>query len=78
MSRKITTFGTVARRAIAGVTLALGSFFILAAPTGVAFAVNEQIVAVLDGEPITETDVGQRLKSPTPMSRRFTRQWRNA
>lgn len=62
MSQKITTLGTVAMRAIAGATFALGSVFILAATTGIAFAENEQIVAEVNGEPITAADVERRLK----------------
>jgi peptidyl-prolyl cis-trans isomerase SurA len=62
MAHKITTLGTVAMRAIAGVTLALGSVFMLATTTGTVVAEVEQIVAEVNGEPITASDVERRLK----------------
>jgi parvulin-like peptidyl-prolyl isomerase len=62
MPQDVTTVRTIARRAIAGATFMVGALFVLAAPTGVAFAADEQIVAVVDGEPITAADVEQRTR----------------
>jgi peptidyl-prolyl cis-trans isomerase SurA len=62
MSHTVTTMGARTARAIAAATLVLGSVFIVAATTRAAVAAAEQIRVLVNGEPITEDDVTQRLK----------------
>jgi peptidyl-prolyl cis-trans isomerase SurA len=62
MSQRISTSVAVPRRAIVVAALVLGSVVTLAAATSVTSAEDEKIVADVDGEPITATEVEQRLK----------------
>ena len=60
MSQRVTTSGAPAMRAISAAILVIGSVFILAAATSVASAEDEQVVAVVDDDPITANDFAQR------------------
>jgi peptidyl-prolyl cis-trans isomerase SurA len=62
MSQECIALRAVAARAIVAATLALGSVLLVAATPTVASAQGEEIVAVVDGEPITAADVERRRK----------------
>src|SRR5262245_43394647 len=67
MSQEWWTLRSVATRAIAAASIVLGSILIVAATPRVAPA---QVVAQVNGEPITEADIAGRLKFEQLATRR--------